>query len=247
MSERPASEIAYSTEDRIVVRGLDLSDEIIGRVGLGDMAFLELTGRLPDDDESVLFNAMVVALVEHGLTPSVLASRLTHLGAPESLQGAVAAGLLGVGSTFVGTIEGAARMLQQALADAGETADLAAIAADVVADHRSRRAAIPGIGHPIHRSGDPRTARLFALAAERGRSGRHIALLQLIAEEAERRYERTLPINATGAIGAISGELGLPWRVGRGLGLIARTIGLVAHLLEEMERPIAGDIWEQTW
>ena len=111
--ELPKSELAWSTQDRIVVRGHDLATELMGRVSFGDMAFLELTGRMPSGGESVVFNAMLVALVEHGMTPSALAARLTLLGAPDALQAAVAAGLCGLGPTFVGSIENAARMLQQ--------------------------------------------------------------------------------------------------------------------------------------
>lgn len=237
------SDIAWSAPDRIVVRGYDLAGELIGRVNLGDMAFLEIMGRLPTPGESAVFNAMLVALVEHGLTPSALAARLTYLGAPEALQGAVAAGLLGLGTVFVGSLEGAARMLQEALRDAPADADLNAVAARVVADFAARRELIPGIGHPIHKPIDPRTPRLFAIAAEHGFAGRYVELMQLIAAEAERRFNRSLPVNATGAIGAIASEMGIPWQVCRGLGVMARAIGLVGHILEEMREPIAGEIW----
>src|SRR6266404_9380557 len=107
------SDLAWSSADRIVVRGMDLPGEILGKLGLGDMAFLELTGRTPEPRESKLFNAMVVTLVEHGLTPSALAARLTYLGAPEAMQAAVAAGLCGLGSVFVGSTEGCAKLLSE--------------------------------------------------------------------------------------------------------------------------------------
>src|SRR5216684_7757274 len=107
------SDLAWSTTDRIVVRGKDLPGEILGKLNLGDMAFLELTGRTPDPKESKLFNAMVVTLVEHGVTPSAIVARLTYLGAPEALQAAVASGLLGLGTVFVGSTEGVARLLTE--------------------------------------------------------------------------------------------------------------------------------------
>jgi citrate synthase len=242
---RLRSDLSRSTPDRITVRGLDLTAQLMGTVNLGDMAFLELFGRLPQPGESVVFNAMLVALVEHGITPNTLATRLTYVGAPESLQGAVAAGILGLGSVFVGTIEGAARILQEALPAGTEGQDLQTLADRIVREHRERRQPIPGLGHPIHKPEDPRAARLFALAAEHGLSGRYVALMTLVAAEAQRQTGRVLPINVTGAIGAIAGELGLPWRICRGLGLMARPIGLVAHLLEEMQEPMGNEIWRR--
>src|SRR6195256_3043096 len=128
MTKRLKSDLGWSTADRIVVRGHDLADELLGKVPLGDVAFLELKGRLPTPQESIVFNALTVTLVEHGMTPSAIAARLTYFGAPESLQGAVAAGLLGMGERFGGSAEAAARMLQEALDKAEPEADLAALA-----------------------------------------------------------------------------------------------------------------------
>ncbi|WP_370305100.1 citryl-CoA lyase [Sinimarinibacterium flocculans] len=238
------TDMGYSTPDRIVVRGHDLPGELLGRIHLGDMAFLELMGRMPSHRESVLFNALAVTLVEHGLTPSALAARLTYSGAPESIQAAVAAGLNGLGSVFVGTTEGSARLLQEAIPDARHPPpDLPAVAAGIVADWRARGAAIPGIGHPLHKPIDPRTPRLFALAAENGFDGPYIALMKQVAEEAARVYGKLLPINATGAIGACCSELGISWRACRGIGVFARAIGLVGHIMEEMHNPIARELW----
>jgi citrate synthase len=241
--KRLRSDIAFSEADRIEVRGHDLVEDLIGKVSLGDMAFLELKGRLPSSRESVVFNAITVTLVEHGMTPSAIAARLTNFGAPESLQSAVAAGLLGIGDRFGGSVEEAARTLQQALD--GSTTGLAEIARDIVASHRASKRPIAGIGHPIHKPIDPRTPRLFAIALENGFSDRYVELMQLIAAEATQRYGRQLGVNATGAIGAIASELEIPWNVCRGLAVMARAIGLVAHLQEEMAEPLAGEIWRQ--
>lgn len=237
------SHLSSSTPDRITVRGMNLTQDLMGKVNLGDMAFLELLGDLPDESESIVFNAMLVALVEHGVTPNTLAARLTYLGAPESLQGAVAAGILGLGSVFVGTIEGAARMLEEGLGTTDAPEDLDQVAQSIVRRHREDRHAIPGIGHPLHKSVDPRAERLFELAAEHNLSGRYVQLMQRISQEAERQTGRRLPVNATGAIGALAAELGIPWQICRGLGLMARSIGLVAHLLEEMREPMAAQVW----
>src|SRR5213083_642874 len=145
------SDLAWSTVDRIVVRGKDLPGEILGHLNLGDMAFLELTGRTPNAKESKIFNAMVVTLVEHGVTPSAIAARMTYLGAPEALQAAVAAGLLGMGDRFGGPTEEVARMLQEALKDAGDDPDLQTLAQGIVARQKQAKRAVPGLGHPIHK------------------------------------------------------------------------------------------------
>ena len=238
--------MGWSTTDRIVVRGHDLVTDLLGKVSLGDVAFLELKGRLPTSQESAVFNAAAVALVEHGMTPSAIASRLTYLGAPESLQGAVAAGLLGLGDRYGGSVEGVARTLQDAFESAGTDPDLAALARRIVASHREKKELIAGLGHPIHKPIDPRVPRLFEIAAENGFSGRYVALIEAVAQEATRSYQRELPVNATGAIGAILSELDVPWQVSRGLAVMARAIGLVAHLQEELTEPLANEIWTRT-
>jgi citrate synthase len=220
------SDLAWSSADRIVVRGKDLPGEILGKVNLGDMAFLELTGRIPDAKESRMFNAMVVTLVEHGVTPSALAARLTYLGAPEAMQAAVAAGLCGLGSVFVGSTEGAAKLLSEAVANGHD-------AKKIVAEN----ARIPGLGHPLHKPVDPRTARLFEIARETGHYGRYCDLMQEVARI------KKLTLNATGAIGALACELGFDWKVCRGLGVMARAVGLVGHLLEESRQPMAEEVW----
>ena len=239
------SEMGWSTPDRIVVRGKDLPGEILGNFNLGDMAFLELTGRVPNANESKIFNAMVVTLVEHGITPSALAARLTYLGAPEAMQAAVAAGLCGLGSVFVGSTEGCAKMLMEALPDAQAQADLPALARRIVQGHRARKQIVPGLGHPIHKPVDPRVPRLFAIAKDTGYYGSYAGLMQLVQQEAERASGKALPLNATGAIGALCCEMGFDWRVCRGLGVMARAVGLVGHLLEEARAPIAEEIWHR--
>lgn len=240
------SDIAWSTRDRIVIRGHSLPDEILGKLSLGDFSYLQLTGEMPTPAQSRLFNAVLVTLVEHGLTPSAIAARMTYAGAPESMQAAVAAGLCGLGSVFVGSMETAARMLYDALPKGEAAGDLDARARDVVAAYRARKQILPGLGHPIHKPIDPRTPRLFAIAEECGMAGDYVALVQKIAAEAEQATGRSLPVNATGAIGAICCEFGFPWTVVRGFGVMARAVGLVGHIMEEAERPIAQEIWLRT-
>ncbi len=186
------TDIAWSDATSITLFGRDFPAEILGTLNLGDMGFLELTGRVPNPAESRMFNAMTVALVEHGITPSALVARLTYLGAPESLQGAVAAGLNGLGTVFVGSIEGAARMLTDAMPRPDAQADFAALAVPVVEAFVARKSIVPGIGHPIHKPIDPRTPRLFAIAGETGFDGPYLSLMKAIASEAERRAGKVL-------------------------------------------------------
>lgn len=237
------SDLAWATPTKIVVQGLDLCHDIVGKVDLGQMAFLEIFGRLPKDPELRMFNAMMVILVEHGITPSSLATRMTVCGAPEAVQAAIAAGLLSLGSVFVGSLDNAARMLQEALAEASPGADLDAMAVEIVAGYRVRREIIPGIGHPFHKPIDPRTPALFKVAEETGFNGRHVALMTKIGAEATRVSKRDLPVNVTGAMGAVASEFGLPWRMCRGLAVAARAIGLVGHVMEEMRQPMAEEIY----
>ena len=218
------SELGWSTPDRITVLGKDLPGEILGKLNLGDMAFLELTKKIPSENESRLFNAMAVTLVEHGVTPSALAARLTYLGAPEAMQAAVAAGLCGLGSVFVGSTEGVARLLTESIDRTPK---------QIIEENKR----IPGLGHPIHKPIDPRTVRLFEIARETGFYGKYCKLMEAIGKE------KKLVVNATGAIGALACELGLDWRAVRGIGVMARAVGLVGHILEEAREPIAEEVW----
>jgi citrate synthase len=218
------SDLGWSTPDRITVLGKDLPGEILGTLNLGDMAFFELTKKFPSANESRLFNAMAVTLVEHGITPSALAARLTYLGAPEAMQAAVAAGLCGLGSVFVGSTEGVARLL---------TESINKTLTQIIEENKR----IPGLGHPIHKPIDPRTVRLFDIARETGFYGKYCKLIEAIGKE------KKLVVNATGAIGALACELGLDWRAVRGIGVMARAVGLVGHILEESRQPIAEEVW----
>lgn len=244
------SDMGWSDATRIKVQGLDLMADIMGKLDLGQFAFLEIQGRLPTQAESAVFNAMLCTLVEHGMTPMAIATRLTYLGAPESLQGAVAAGLLGVGTTFAGTAEGSARLLHEALSgDAASLPDeeLPALAVRVVKQVREKRRPIPGIGHNVHKPADPRATRLFEIAEQHGFHGRYVKLMQHVATAAEQALNKPglLPVNATGALGALACELGIPWRLCRGLAVMGRAIGLVGHIAEEARNPLARDIWER--
>jgi len=244
--EKLRTDIGWSSPDSITLFGRDFPSEILGKLSFGDMAFLELTARTPTANESRMFNAMLVTLVEHGLTPSALVARMTYIGAPESIQAAVAAGLCGLGTVFVGSIEGSAKMLYEAMPKPVAAREHAEIAKKVVAKFNQDKTILPGIGHPFHKPIDPRTPRLIAIAKETGFEGPYVQLIQAIALEAERNKGRPLPTNATGILGALCCEMGFDWQICRGLGVMARAVGLVGHILEESRKPMARELWLRT-
>ncbi len=238
---RPRTHIAHHMPDAIYVRGTDLVNELIGKVSFTEMMLFQITGKRPTAAQTALLDAVLVTLMEHGLTPSAIAARLIHMSAPEALQSAVAAGLLGVGSTFVGTMEQAAKLLEEILA-VGEGEDARAKA--IAARYRESRQPLPGFGHRLHKPDDPRSARLLALAEEHGTPGRHVRALRSLARAVDEAYGRHITINATGAIAAVLGEIGFPHEVARGVAVVSRAAGLVGHILEERREPAARFIWE---
>lgn len=232
------SEIGKSTPDTITVRGRDLAAELMGQVTFTELAFFLTAARMPSPGETRLFDAALVALADHGLTPSVLAARLTWTGATESLQGAVAAGLLGAGNVFLGVVDDTARFLAAILADPTDGAVERAVQAEIDAGRR-----IPGLGHPVHKAQDPRTPRLYGIAEEAGIPIPHLTLLRTVAEVHAAATGKALPINGAGVAGAAFADLGFPPAIVRGFALLARTAGLVGHLAEEMEHPIGRQLW----
>ena len=239
--------IGSSDPDRITIAGRDLAADLMGRLTLTELAYLLITHREPTPQQRRILDAALVSLADHGLTPSALAARLTYTGAPESIQGAIAAGLLGAGSVLLGPAGDTAHFLVDALAGRGtdglDDAALADLAAEAVAAARAAGRRVPGLGHPVHRVEDPRTPRLYALAKEEGLLGPHLQLLRAIADAQEAASGRHLPINGAGAAGAALVDAGLPPNSVRGFVLIARTAGLVAHLVEEAEQPLGMPLW----
>lgn len=221
--------IATSDETTITVRGLDLVDEVIGKLGFTEMIYLLFTGRRPAAADGRLLDACLVTLAEHGFTPGAIVTRLVAEAVPDQMQSAVAGGLLTVGGVYAGSMEGCARMLMAA----AEAPDRAAHIHAVVADHVGRKAPIHGFGHRRHRPDDPRSPALLALAEEAGRAGRYVAALRAFGAEIDRQRGRHVTINATGAIAALLLEIGMDADVARGVALVSRTAGLVGHVLEE--------------
>jgi citrate synthase len=234
--------IASHDLHHIWVRGIDLVDDVIGVRSFTETVFLLVAGRMPTPEETRMLDAILVSLVEHGLTPSAVVARVTYSVAPESLQGAIAAGLLGAGSVVLGSMEECGRILTQVQAAADSGSSRSGVVSAVVDEYLRDGRRLPGVGHAIHREGDPRAARLFVLADEYGFSGVHVQTLKEFAEVAESKTGKSLPINVTGAVSAILLELGVPWRLHRGFALISRSAGLVAHVGEEIEQPITPNL-----
>ncbi|MDM0015351.1 citryl-CoA lyase [Variovorax sp. J22P168] len=241
------TEIGYTTTDTIMVRGLNLSTEIIGKFDFVDMIFYTTLARLPTPQEKVMVNALLVTTADHGITPSSLAARLTYIGAPEALQGAVATGLLGAGSVFLGTMQNAAQMLLDAArelkADASDEV-VRDTARAVVRQYKQERRPIYGVGHPIHVDGDPRVPALRELSRANGYYGLHWRLMEAISDVLTNEMGKKLPLNAVGAIASIVACMGLDPLVARGLALVGRSAGLLAHILEEKQAPMAREAWE---
>ena len=234
-----ASHIAIAELDRIVVRGKDLCRDVIGQQSFTSYFLFLLTGETPSANLVRMADATMVSLAEHGLVPSVQAARMTLAASPESVQGAVAAGLLGCGPVILGASETAGHlliaMLQQA---AKEGKALEEIAKTRLQSFRTNKQALPGFGHPTHKNGDPRATKLLDLAKEWGVAGEHVRALEVLASQVEGVYGRPFPMNVSAAIPAVLLDAGYPAGALKGIPLLARTASLVAHILEEQTRPI---------
>jgi citrate synthase len=234
----PRTAISTTDEDTIVVRGQDLCKDLIGKLSFSDYFYLLLTGRRPTPEALAVLDATLVAIAEHGLVPSVQASRMTFAAAPDALQGAVAAGILGSGSVILGASETAGSLFNEVEAQtkAGLTLDDAALVV-VRAWHEAKRA-IAGYGHPLHKRRDPRVDSLFEVAREHGTDLRYVAIAEAVERAIPRVLSKDLKLNVSAAIPAVLMGIGFPLQALRGVPILARTAGLIAHLQEEIEKPI---------
>lgn len=242
-------ETALSRHDseHITIREKDLATELMGEQSFPAAMYYLWTGEEPTPGENRLFDAMLTSLMAHGTTAPAIAARLTAHTEPEATQAAIASGILGVGSRYVGTMKGCGEELQ---AISGETTGPGAerTRADaidaLVSDYRDRGAGFPGIGHPELDPVDPRAERLFEMAEAEGIASEHVAILHDIQDAFERETGVDLPINVTGAIAAIGSDMGLSPDALRGIAVLSRAAGVTGEILEETETPIGGDIWE---
>jgi citrate synthase len=221
------SHISQAYPDRVEVRGRDLTGDLMGRLSFTEYFHLLLTGEEPSAEQRDFLDLLLVAIAEHGMMPTNVAARMTLAAAPESLQGAVAAGILGCGPVLLGTAEECARLL-------ASDEPAAAIAQRV----RAAGERLPGFGHPVHKPLDPRAERILALADERGVSGRHVARARELREAVADAWGKPLTLNVSLPIAAVMLDLGFPAAAVKAVPILARTAGLLAHLTEEREHPL---------
>ena len=235
----PESAICTYDEETIVVRGADLCEDLIGKLGFVDYFHFLVTGRRPDAVASRVLDATLVAIAEHGLVPSVQASRMTLAAAPDAIQGAVAAGILGCGSVILGASETAGRLFLRVDALAQQkSVSLEDAASELVRELHERKEAIPGYGHPQHKARDPRVARLFAVAAEAGATMHFVHIAEAIEKVLPGLTGRDLRLNVSAAIPAVLLDVGFPAEALKGVPILARCAGLIGHLTEELAQPI---------
>jgi citrate synthase len=235
----PVSAISTANADMIVVRGFDLCADLLGRIGFTEHVWLLIAGALPSPPQKAILDAALVAIAEHGLVPSIQTGRITLAAAPEALQGAVAAGILGCGSVVLGSSEAAGIFFQTILSRAAHRpGGIDAAIRQEVQEYRESKRAIPGYGHPLHKGKDPRATRLLDYAGELGVTGVHISVARRVEELLPELIRKPLKMNISGAIPAALLDAGFPVGALKGVPLIARTASLVAHLLEEQLKPI---------
>ena len=240
--DAPTTRLATHSNEELYYRDDGLVADLMGKVSFTEMMFRHIMGRTPKAGEVVILDAVLVTLMEHGLTPSAIATRLTYHSAPEALQAAVSAGLLNVGSQFVGTMENAAMLLTRLL---GDPENFEANARAEIRACRAEKRALPGFGHHLHKPDDPRSERLFQIAIEDGGvAGTYIDALKRFSMLVDDELGRHLTINATGAVAAVLLEIGVAPEIMRGFAVISRAAGLVAHIREEQTTPTARHIWD---
>jgi citrate synthase len=229
------SHMGQAHPDRVEVRGRDLAGDLMGRVSFTEYFHLLLTGDEPTEDQRFFLDLLLVAIAEHGMMPTNVAARMTLAADPGSLQGAVAAGILGCGPVILGTSEACAQLLERGVAAGG---DQAAVAGDITREMHAAGERLPGFGHPVHRPLDPRAERILALADERGVSGPHVQLARLLRDAVAETWGKPLTMNVSMPIAAVMLDLGFPSAAVKAVPILARTAGLLAHLAEEQRQPL---------
>jgi len=234
----PVSHISQAYADRVEVRGRDLSGDLMGRLSFTEYFHLLLTGREPTEDQRFFLDLLLVAIAEHGIMPTNIAARMTLAADPGSLQGAVAAGILGCGPVILGASESCARLLEEAQEKVASGSAPAAVAREIARAIHASGGKVPGFGHPVHRPLDPRAERILELADARGVSGPHVLLARCLRDDVAEAWGKPLTMNVAMPIAAVMLDLGFPAAAVKAVPLLARTAGLLAHLVEEQQQPL---------
>jgi citrate synthase len=234
----PVSHISQAYPDRVEVRGRDLTGDLMGRLSFTEYFHLLLTGREATEDQRVFLDLLLVAIAEHGMMPTNVAARMTLAADPGSLQGAVAAGILGAGPVVLGTSEECARLLEEAQKQVAGGAEPATVAAETARAIQASGDKVPGFGHPVHRTSDPRAERILDLADERSVSGPHVLLALALRDAVAEAWGKPLTMNVSMPIAAVMLDLGYSRAHVKAVPILARTASLLAHLAEEQENPI---------
>jgi len=244
MAEREATTgISQAYPDRVEVRGRDLTSDLMGRLSFTEYFHLLLTGREPTEEQRYFLDLLLVAIAEHGMMPTNVAARMTLAAEPRSLQGAVAAGILGAGPVLLGTSEACAALLVEAQEKVEAGASPEEAAKDIAAEYREEKRRLPGFGHPVHKPTDPRAERILELAAEQGVAGPHVALTHAFRDAVNAsRGDRPLTLNISMPMAAVMLDLGFGSDTVKSIPILARTAGLLAHLAEERAGPIGFEM-----
>jgi citrate synthase len=234
----PVSHICQAYPDRVEVRGRDLCGDLMGRLSFSGYFYLLLTGEEPTEDQRYFLDLVLISIAEHGMMPTNVAARMTLAADPESLQGAVAAGILGCGPVILGTAEVCARLLADARAKVLAGGEPAAVAGELALAIHAAGDRAPGFGHPVHRPLDPRAERILELADARGVSGPHVQLARDLRDGVAEAWGKPLTMNVSMPIAAVMLDLGFPAASVKAIPVLARTAGLLAHLAEEQQQPM---------
>jgi citrate synthase len=237
-ADTPVSHISQAYPDRVEVRGRDLCADLMGNVSFTEYFHLLLTGQEPTDDQRFFLDLLLVAIAEHGMMPTNVAARMTLSADPGSLQGAVAAGILGCGPVILGTADSCAQILQEAEERVASGEEPAAVAEEIARAVHASGGKMAGFGHPVHRPQDPRAERILELADARGVSGPHVLLARCFADGVAKAWGRPLTMNVSLPIAAVMLDLGFSPATVKAVPILARTAGLLAHLAEEQQHPL---------
>jgi citrate synthase len=240
--DNPVTHLCTSDIDSITIRGKDLCSELMGHMNFTDFIVFHFLGKEPSALQRAVVDTVLVCIMEHGMTPSAIASRVTYLGAPESLQGAVAAGLLGAGTRFVGTADQAAALLKRIVSLPVPERENEAMR--IAKEHQESKKFLPGYGHPIHINGDPRVKRLDEVTRHAGAKGEYLDAMYMLGKAIKEVSGKNIVINVNATIGAALLEADIPPEIARGFNIIARCAGLVGHIYEEQSEPAGYKIWQ---